>query len=87
MLRETQVDLFDEVSQRWALRFQIDLPYRPADQLVTRLVESEGALRSPPLFRLERIDGRRLAIDRDESIKRRATDSELQGEVFDIVPF
>jgi len=78
LLCETQMDLSDQVRHGRALRLQINLADRLADQIVARLVENERSLPPPSLSRLQRLDGWRLTIGRDEAIERRPTDSELQ---------
>ena len=84
MLRETQMNLFDQVGQRRALGLQINLTDRLPDQIVARLDEDERSLPPPPLSWFERLDSRPLTIDRDEPIERRPTDSELQCDLLDI---
>src|SRR5271165_2786468 len=78
------MDLSDQVGQRGALRLQINLADRLTDQIVARLVQNKRALPPPSLSRLQRLDGRRLTIGRDEAIERRSTDSEIQCDVFDV---
>ena len=78
------MDLSDQVRQRRALRLQINLADRLADQIVARLVENERSLPPPSRSRLQRLDGRLLTIGRDQAIERRSTDSEIQRDLFDV---
>lgn len=84
MLCETQMDLLDPVGQRRALRLQINLADRLPDQVVARLVENGRSLPPPSPSRFERLDGRRLTIDRDQSTERRPANSEPQCDLLDL---
>jgi hypothetical protein len=75
LLSETQMNLFDQVRQGRALRLQIDLADRLADQVVARLAENERSLLPPSLSGLQRLDGRCLTIGRDQAVERRPADS------------
>jgi hypothetical protein len=62
LLCETQIDLPDQIGQRRALRLQINLADRLADQIVARLVENVRSLPPPSLSRLQRLDAWRTTV-------------------------